>query len=335
MRLEPCYLLAGPESGKRAAFIAELRAAITREDGSPPEEHRLYAGDAGVGELLSLLRNGSLFASRRLVEYRGAEAIKGKDDTGALAAYIAAPAPDAILLLVTDAFYVEKAIEEAVGKNRKQTFFELFESEKPRWVERRLRELGLAIDEDGIEALLELVENDTAALDAACARLGVLFPAGTQLGEAEIEAAIARNRQEDAFSLFARMVEDDPAWALECLDAVLADRQGGAVQILSALAWSFRRLLRLRILLDAGESFDAACLNNGIRAKSLKDLHRLALARYTREDCERIIRLALEVDARTRAGGAALERPLLQLFVYGCMIKKGALELEPPPLAQR
>ncbi len=333
MKFESCHLLAGPETGKRAAFVAELRAALTKADGAPPEEHRLYAADSGVGELLSLLRNGSLFSSRRLVEFRGAEAIKGKEDTGALAAYLAAPAPDAILLLVTDAFYVEKAVEEAVGKERKKTFYELFESEKPRWVERRLRELGLGIDEDGVEALLELVENDTSALESACARLAVLFAPGTTLGEAEIEAAVARNRQEDAFSLFARMAEDEAPWALECLETVLNDRQGGAVQILSALVWSFRRLLRLHLLLEEGEGFDTACLKSGIRAKSLQGLHRSALKRYSRRDCERILRLAAEVDAKARASGALLERPLLQLFVYGAMVKKGELELGLPAVS--
>ncbi len=69
-----------------------------------------------------------------------------------------------------------------MGKDRKKTFFEMFESEKPRWIERKLRELGLAIDEGGIEALLELVENESGALDAACSRLAVIFPQGGDSG---------------------------------------------------------------------------------------------------------------------------------------------------------
>lgn len=327
MKIDPVFLLAGPESGKRATFVAELRETIARADGAPAEEHHLYADAVGVSELLSILRNGSLFSSRRLVEYRGAELVKGKDDTSALAAYIAAPATDAVLLLVTDSFSVEKALEDAIGKDHKRIFYELFENEKPRWVERRLRELGLGIDEEAIESFLELVENDTSALESACARLAVLFPRGTMLGEEDIEAAVARNRQEDAFSLFARIAGDEPEWALECLDAVLSDRQGGAVQILSALVWSFRRLLRLHVLIEGGENFDMACVKSGIRAKSLQALHRSALERYSRRDCERIIRLASEIDARARASGSALEKSLLQLFVYGAMVKKGVLEL--------
>lgn len=329
MRIEQSYLLAGPEAGKRAAFVAELRAAIAAADGQAPEEHRLYAAEASVGELLSLLRNGSLFSSRRLFEYRGAELVRGKEDLAALAAYIAAPAEGAVLLLETESFYAEKALEEAVGKERKKTFFELFESEKPRWVERRLRELGLGIDEEGTEILLELIENDTEELETACSRLALLFPEGKVLGAAEVEAALSRNRQEDAFSLFGRMAAEEPAWALEVLDAVLADRQGGAVQILAALVWSFRRLLRLHRLCAEGESFETACLKSGIRAKSLQALHRSALSRYSLEDCERIIRLASDLDGLLRSSGSALERTILELFVLGAMEKKGRVDLAP------
>jgi DNA polymerase-3 subunit delta len=327
MRLEPVFLLAGPEAGRRAAFMAELRAEIRKQDGADAEEHRLYAPETGVGPLLSLVRNGSLFSSRRLVEYRNAELVKGKEDTGALASYIASASTDVILLLVTDSFGVEKALEEAVGKDRKRMFYELFDNEKPRWLRGKLREYGLGAEDEAIEAILELVENDTAALESACARLAVVFPEGRTLDEADIEAAVSRNRQEDAFSLFDRMARDEPDRALEVLEAVLQDRQGGAVQILAAMVWSFRRLMRVGDLLGGGDSLETACLKSGIRAKSLQALHREALSRYSREDCERILRLAADTDARVRGGGSVLERPLLQLFVYGAMVKKGHLAL--------
>jgi DNA polymerase-3 subunit delta len=331
MKIESVYLLAGPETGKRSVFAAELRAAIANADGAPPEEHRAYVSETGVGDILGLLRNGSLFSSRRLVEYRGAELIKGKEDLGALAAYLAAPAPDAVLLLVTDGFYVEKALEDAVGKNRKRTFFEMFENEKPRWIEKRIRELGLEIDEGGIAALLELVENESGALDAACSRLAMVFPPGATIGEDDVEAAIARNRQEDAFSLFERIAIGDIESALETLEAVLADRRGDAVQIVSAITWSFRRLCRLHVLMEEGENLESACMRLQMRSKALQRQSAAAIRRFPRGDCERIILLASAFDAKARTMGSLFERTLLQLLVYGIMVKKGQLEISVGP----
>ena len=327
MKFETVYLLAGPETGKRSSFVADLRSAITETDGSPAEEHRFYASETAVGELLTILRNGSLFAGRRLVQYRGAELIKGKDEIGELVKYIEAPAPDAVLLLVTEAFYVERALEEAVGKGRKTTFYEMFENEKPRWIERRLKELGMSVDPAATNALLELVENDSAALESACTRLALLFPAGSRLGEAEVEAAIAHSKREDAFSLFERVATGTFCEALEVLDAVLADRRGDAVQIVSALIWSFRRLHRLHAMVEGGTPFEASCLKLQIRSKALQKQSSAALERYSRIDCERIIRLASSFDGRVRAYGAVFERSLLQLLVFGIMERNGALDL--------
>jgi DNA polymerase-3 subunit delta len=327
MKIESVYLLAGPETGKRKLFTDELRAAIAMADGQAAEEHRLYAAETGVGELLGLLRNGSLFSSRRIVEYRGAELAKGKEDLKAIADYIAAPAPDALLLLVTDQFYVEKAIEEAVGKNRKKTFFEMFESEKPRWIRSRLREQGFGIDDDGIEALLELVENDSTALDAACGRLAVVYTPGSELSAAQVEAAIAHTRQEDAFSLYDRIATGGLDDALEVLEAVLADRKGDAVQVISALIWSFRRLHRLHCLVEEGEGFDEACAKLQMRSKTLQRQSATALRRYNRRECERIIMLASAFDSQARALGATFERVLLQLLVLGIVQGKGRLDI--------
>ncbi len=326
-RFDPVYILAGPEAGRRSAFVDELRKSISAADHQAPEEHHLYASDTPLGELLALLRNGSLFSSRRLVEYRGAELIHTNDDLADLIAYIKAPSEDAVLLLETEAFYLDKPLEAAVGKDRKKTFYELFENEKPRWLKAKLRESGLDIDDDGIETMLELIENDTEELEAACSRLAILFQPGTVLRGSDIEAALSRNRQEDAFSLFARMAGDEPVWALETLDTVLADRQGGAVQILAALVWSFRRLLSLERLIADGEYFETACLKCGIRAKGLQALQRKAMERYPAADCERIIRFASDMDGRIRAGGSGQERLLLQLFILGTMTQHGQMAL--------
>lgn len=329
MKLSPVYILAGPDAGRRAAFVETLRKDFAAQSGGPAEEHRLYAQETPVGELLSLAMNGSLFASAKLIEYRDAELSKTKADIQALVDYVKRPADSVLLLLSTSSLGLDKALEEAVGKEAKKTFWELFESEKPQWVARRLGEARISIDEEGIETLLELVENDTASLDSACARLAVLFPEGSRLGAEEVDAAIARNRREDAFSLFARLVSDEPVWAFECLEAVLADRQGGAVPLIAALVWSWKRLLRLHLLIEEGEGFEGACIKSGIRAKSLQAVHREALRRFDRRACERVLCLLSDFDARLRGAGSQLEAGLLQLLVWGIAVKRGELDLDP------
>jgi DNA polymerase III delta subunit len=153
------------------------------------------------------------------------------------------------------------------------------------------------------------------------------------LTESEVEAAIARNRQEDAFSLYDRMVTGEMEEALETLEAVLADRRGDAVQIISALTWGFRRLGRLHALMEEGEGLESACMRLQMRSKALQRQSAAAVRRFPKAECERIILLASSFDAKARSMGSAYERTLLQLLVYGIMVKKGELDISLAPTA--
>mgnify|MGYP001009878331 FL=1 len=66
-KTEPVYLLLGPETGLKNAFLGEIRDAAAKSRGEPPEEHRFYAFETPVQDVVSLLRNASLFSSSKLV----------------------------------------------------------------------------------------------------------------------------------------------------------------------------------------------------------------------------------------------------------------------------
>ena len=319
----PAYILAGPETGKREAFVAELRASLATRDGSPPEYSRYYAGELPPEQLVGLLQNASLFSSRRVLEYRDAEAITGKAAIAALESYIKKPADDAVLLLVTEGYSLPKPIEAAVGAANKKMFWELRDSEKPAWIREKLARDRLSAEDGAIETILELVENETSALESACTVLAACFPPGKRLDAEEVEAVLSKSRQEDAFSLFDRMAGSDLSTALGVLDTLLADRQSEPAQIIAALVWSFRRLERLQRAVASGQSPEEAFRNEKITSKTGQTKFRKAMRRFAAKDCERIIRAASETEGALRGGYPAhFARPLLHLFILSAMAGK-------------
>jgi DNA polymerase-3 subunit delta len=320
----PCYILAGPEIGRRESFVAELVKTCAAIDGSPPEFHRLYASESQPEELVGLLRNGSLFASRRIVEYRGAEILSNKSQVSPIADYLASPADDAVLLLVTEGYSLAKALETAAGAANKIMFWELRDAEKPAWLRDRLAADRLSADEGAIDALLELVENETSAMESACLFLAACFPPGKRLSAEDIEAALSRSRREDAFSLFDRMASDDLASALSVLDAVLADRQSDPAQIIAALVWSFRKLGRIQSVVSSGASPEEAFRVEKVTSKTGQRKFRAAMRRYGEKDCSRILRAVSETEGALRGGfPATYARPFLHLLVRSAMTRKG------------
>jgi len=127
------WLLLGPERGEKGTFVENTLATLSKASGSEPEIHRLYPFDTRMVDLVALLRNGSLFASRRIVILANVEAVKGQGEAALLADYCSSPSPDATLFLLSDQVgdrEISTRITKAVPKERQKIFWEMFEGRK-------------------------------------------------------------------------------------------------------------------------------------------------------------------------------------------------------------
>lgn len=320
--MEPILIVGGPEIGRRNEFIHQVRDHCGKEWGEAPEEHRVYAQDTDVPRLLDLLMNGSLFSAGKFVQYLGADLVKAKADVEALVAYTKNPPDRTVLVLVSDGYGVDKAIEDAVPKDARKIFWELSGAEMERWVRGYFEGQGLVMDPDAVEALLELVENNTEALKLECSRLALFFPVGSKITEDDVERYISHNRAEDAFSLFDRMASGSFEQALDVLSAILANRDGNGVGLLAGLLWSMRRLASLHAGLAEGKSYENAARSLRITSRKLLAQYDAARRRWSADACSRLVAFGAETDVRLRAMGQAHERTVLELFVYACMVTK-------------
>ncbi|MDR1256128.1 MAG: DNA polymerase III subunit delta [Spirochaetaceae bacterium] len=313
------FLFLGPELGEKQDAIDRIRGELTAKYGSPPEETSFYAGDTPAADITSFLLNASLFSSARLILVKNAELLKKKEDTANFAAYLKAPAGDATLILVSDGTNLDRAIEDAVPKNAKRIFWELFDNQKPEWVRSYFRREGFSVDEGAVNAILELVENNTGALRRECSRL-VLF-AGDKRGAkaaitaAEIEKWLSHTRGESAFTLFSALASGSLPRSLEILDALLA-AQETSVSIIAGLTWCFRRFRDYCGLASRGAPSDFELKKIGITtAKGRRD-YADAERTFGLDAADVFLSLSAEYDIAAREGGAAVESILLHLYLY-------------------
>ena len=331
--MDSVFAVGGPELGRRNDFIKQLRARCQAEWKGEPEDHRLYAHETTVPALLDLLMNGSLFSPGKFVQYLGADQVKAKADVQALVEYARRPAESTVLVLVADGFGVDKAIEAAIPKDAKKVFWELSPQETGRWVRDYFAGLGVRLHDEAVDAILDLVENNTEALKAECSRLALFCPRGSRLTSDSVESYIAHNREEDAFSLFDRMASGSLEKALETLDAILVSREGTGIGLLAGLLWSFRRLKSLHEALESGTPYDQAARSLRITSRKLRAVYDSARRRWPPAVCSALTAFGVETDAQLRSLGAGYERLLLELFVYACVVKKGPVPLTAPAQA--
>jgi DNA polymerase-3 subunit delta len=313
-----CLLFLGPEFGEKQDAIAEIRRNIQKQSGAPPEETSFYAGETAVSEMVSVLRNGSLFADARLIFIKSAELLKKKDEVELLASYMASPQDDTTLILISDNTGLDKALEKETGKG-KRIFWELFENKKTEWVANFFRREGFRIDDAGIEAILELVENNTDSLRRECSRLMLFLGKGTVVGEAEVEKWLSHTREESAFTLFTRIACGDLNRSVEILHTLLAAKETG-VAILGVLAWCFRKLRDYLALTANGMPDDVEFRKIGLGSSKARKDYAAAGRRYGIAGTDRRLALTAEFDLRIRSSGSAFEEILMDQYLCDLML---------------
>ena len=315
------YLLLGPEAGKRNVFIDKIRKALV-VDNNPPEEYRFYSFETPIRNIVSLLQNGSLFASRKLVIYHGAEDISRKDDIALLSGYIKKPSPEGVLLLVSDKMSVEKKISDCVGPAGTQKFWELFDNEKAGWVVNCFRRRNARISTEAVNVFLELVENNTQEFERECGNLCAFLGENAEVTVQDIENHLYHGKAETVYSLFEAVCSLDFERTLDVLNKLLLE--GNApVQILIVLVREFRKLYSYRQLLDKNFSAEEAFSRLRIIIKRSQKVYAIGAKNFSADELENIIIFGTDCDEELRSGSAEMHTRLIEMFLYCAIVNKG------------
>ncbi|MFW5689710.1 MAG: DNA polymerase III subunit delta, partial [Spirochaetota bacterium] len=225
----------------------------------------------------------------------------------------------------------------AVPPQARKVFWELFENQKRGWVVSHFRKCKVSIDDDALDLFLELVENNTQELrteaDKLCIYVSARAPAAgggdrqPHVSLDDVETFIYHSREENVFSLYKAVVDDDFEAALEIIEKLDSSGEGGPVQLVGGLTFQVKKLLSLRSLLDGGFSHDEAYKRLNIRGRRIQADYRRAADRYDVAELQRQLHVLIDYDAAFRELGAPLQRTLTDLLVYQLMFRTRSLRV--------
>jgi DNA polymerase-3 subunit delta len=303
------FLFLGPELGEKSDALAEMRKRL----GPGAEVMVYYAGETPAADIADSIRTGSLFSAVRLYIIKNADAVKKKDEAVLLAACLENPGEGVSIVLYSDETRIDKRLEDAVPKANRRIFWELFENKKSEWVASFFRREGIRIAPDGVEAVLGMVENNTAALRLECARLALFLGRDRVIGAEDVERCLSHTREESAFTLFAAVARGNLGGALEIARALLAAKQ--SVQgVLAGLAWCFFKLRAYQTLKESGTTGDFEMKKIGLSSPRLRADYTEAASRW--KSAGAALALIGEYEYLMRSSGAAFEEILMDMLVY-------------------
>ncbi|MEZ5562529.1 MAG: DNA polymerase III subunit delta [Gammaproteobacteria bacterium] len=264
--LSACYLFSGDEPLLLNEGLDALRAAALRQG---CDERESFTAERGFDwtALLASLSAGSLFSTGKLIVLRLPTAAPGDEGSRALRELAARPADGNVVVVVTPALNRKTADSAWASALHKAGTWVDFRApsptELPRWIARRLKSAKLSCEDEAAELLAARVEGNLLAAQQEIDKLGLLYPAGTQLSVAQVQAAVADGARFDIFQLGDAALAGDTSRAVRILNG-LREEGVAAPLVLWALVREVSVLVEAGMRAGRGLSLEQAVQASGV-----------------------------------------------------------------------
>lgn len=315
--LLPCYFVTGDEHLLVQEAQDAIRAAA-RERGFTSREVHVAGPGFRWDELAAAAGSLSLFADKRLLELRLPTGKPGRDGSAAIVDLIGRLGGDLVFVVTAPKLdrkaMAAKWVQELGAHGGIVQVWPVDLRDLPKWIEGRMRRVGLVPDEEAVRLIADRVEGNLLAADQEIEKLRLLLGDGPVSG-ADVDEAVADSSRFDVFKLTDAALSGDAARALRILTGL---REEGVEPplVVWALARELRTLARLAESVAGGVSLAAAMQKERVW-RSRESVLRAAVARHTAPELYRLLMLARQVDAAMRGRLAAGPWQLATELVYG------------------
>jgi len=293
-----------------------LRLAALEIFGHDVQPREIEASAWQGGETADL-STPSLFGERRallVTDARHLPEVAARE----LAAYLASPAPDALLVL--SATVGERArvpaglvkLVQPVGEVRE---VKVARKDLPGWVARRAKAKALELAADAASAMVERLGEDPAALDQALDQLGSAFP-GSRVTRELVAEQFRGLGDQHVWDLCDRAFARDLPGSMRSLATLLQSGED-ALPILGGMASRLRDLVRVRSLPDRMPPGDLARAA-GLRFEWQARRYRESARRFSMEELVDIHERVVEADRALKSGATGdVVLPVLVMAITG------------------
>jgi DNA polymerase-3 subunit delta len=258
-QLQTIYLVSGDEPLLVNEAADAIRATARKQGFEERELHVVERGFDWQG-LLADSRSMSLFAQRKIVEIRMANAAPGEQGADAIVELAGQPSPDTLVLIITaklDGRTQSSRWVSAVEKNG--VLVQVWPIDLPRlpaWIRERLGRHKLQADPAAASLLAERVEGNLLAAHQEIEKLALLVPPGPISAETVLDA-VADSARFDVLQLGEAAMRGQTARALRILEGLRGEDVEPTL-VLWAVNKDLQWIARARGLMRRGQSAESA-----------------------------------------------------------------------------
>ena len=259
-KLLPVYLVSGDEPLLLQECCDQIRQKARAENCNEREIIEGGVSNFNWQDILHSASNMSLFADRKLIELRLPSGKPGAEGSKALCEYLDIASGDDVLLIVSGKIDKQstnskwyKALDKAGVTVQ---VWPVDAKNLPRWLQQRVRNAGMSIDDDALRLLCERLEGNLLAAVQEVEKLKLLA-ADSKITMQTVTEAVSDNARYNLFDMADNALKGNASVSLRMLYGLRAEGTEPPV-VLWALVREIRTLYEAQLDCDSGQSAQQA-----------------------------------------------------------------------------
>ena len=296
-KLLPVYLVSGDEPLLLQECCDQIRQKARAENCNEREIIEGGVSNFNWQDILHSASNMSLFADRKLIELRLPSGKPGAEGSKALCEYLDIASGDDVLLIVSGKIDKQstnskwyKALDKAGVTVQ---VWPVDAKNLPRWLQQRVRNAGMSIDDDALRLLCERMEGNLLAAVQEVEKLKLLA-ADSKITMQTVTEAVSDNARYNLFDMADNALKGNASVSLRMLHGLRAEGTEPPV-VLWALVREIRTLYEAQLDCDSGQSTQQALSSRRVWQNRMP-LMQAALTRHNTHSLSLLLEQAARAD---------------------------------------
>jgi DNA polymerase-3 subunit delta len=263
------FLFIGPEKYLKERAINELRSRSLDSSSGELDYKVLHGLDTSADEIINSAGTMPFFSSKRLVVVKDFDKLS-KEDTSKVVAYIKNPNQHTCLIIDSDSVSILED-EPLIARHAKVLrFAPLLDNELSSWIKKYLSLQGKTIEDDALDMLKESKGADLLNLSGELDKLMTFIYKRNSVTGSDVEGLVGKSVAASAFDIASAIGDKNASKAVGIVHELTSSGKK-PYEIVGILGWFFKRVLKAKLLLDAGDTESLVCQKLRINRKSAEE----------------------------------------------------------------
>lgn len=287
------FLFLGTEKYLKERAINELRSRLLDSSSGELDYKVLHGADTSADEIINSAGTIPFFSSKRLIVVKDFNKFS-KEDVSKISSYIKNPNQHTCLIIDSDDTSIIEKEPGLARYARVLRFAPLSDNELFAWIKKYIFTYGKTIEDGALDMLKESKGADLLNLSFELDKLATFTDKRKVITVNDVESLVGKSVVASTFDIVSAIGDRNAPKAIRIVNELTSSGKK-PYEIIGMISWFFKRVLKAKLMLDAGDTESSVCQKLRVARRSAQEFF-THVHSFSERDIESKMKVLLEAD---------------------------------------